>query len=135
MTHNDNAHDNHTTGAELPKFSVNVVPTDRLRREDLATMLNLYRRGEITPLIFGDDNKPEAAIIPFAAFVRLMKYDHAAYAHTETAFQAELSRRIQGSDASDEAGMTIEELAESLGPLGQQWADEHRAAQQEKHDE
>lgn len=28
--------------------------------------------------------------------------------------------------------MTIEELAESLGPLGQQWADDHRAAQQKK---
>ena len=135
MTHNSNAHDNGTPDAALPKFSVNVVPTDQLTYEDLGTMLNLYRRGEITPLIFGDGNKPEAAIIPFAAFVRLMKYDHAAYAHTEAAFQAELSRRIQESDASDEAGMTIEELAESLGPLGQQWADEYRAAQQEKRDE
>ncbi|MGW0881382.1 hypothetical protein [Streptomyces sp. NPDC002671] len=135
MTHNDNAHDNHTPGAELPKFSVNVVPTDQLRCEDLGTMLNLYRRGEITPLIFGDDNKPEVAIIPFAAFVRLLKYDHAARVHAEAAFQAELSRRIQESDASDEASMTIEELAESLGPLGQQWADGHRAAQQEKRDE
>ncbi|MDQ1031403.1 hypothetical protein QF035_008985 [Streptomyces umbrinus] len=135
MTHNSNAHDNHTPDAELPKFSVNVVPTDRLRREDLRTTLNLYRRGEITPLIFGDDNKPEAAIIPFAAFVRLMKYDHAAHVHAEAPFQAELSRRIQQSDASGEAGMTIEELAESLGELGQQWADEHRAAQQEKRDE
>ncbi|WP_030559199.1 hypothetical protein [Streptomyces aureocirculatus] len=135
MTHNSNAHDNGTLGAELPKFSVNVVPTDRLRREDLGTMLNRYRHGEITPLIFGDDNKPEAAIIPFAAFVRLMKYDHAAHVHAEAPFQAELSRRIQEPDASGEAGMTIEELAESLGPLGQQWADEHRAAQQEKRDE
>ena len=79
MTRNSNAHGNGTPGAELPKFSVNVVPTDQLRREDLGTMLNLYRRGEITPLIFGDGNKPEAAIIPFAAFVRLMKYDHAAH--------------------------------------------------------
>ncbi|MFD4475850.1 hypothetical protein ACFWPU_07010 [Streptomyces sp. NPDC058471] len=135
MTHNGNAHDNGTPDAELPKFSVNVVPTDRLRREDLGAMLNLYRRGEITPLIFGDDNKPEAAIIPFAAFVRLMKYDHAAHVHAEAPFQAELSRRIQESDSSVEAGMTIEELAESLGPLGQQWADEHRAAQQEKRHE
>lgn len=135
MTHNSNAHDNGTPDAELPKFSVNVVPTDRLRREDLGVMLNLYRRGKITPLIFGDDNKPEAAIVPFAAFVRLMKYDHAAHVYAEAPFQAELSRRIRESDASGEAGMTIEELAESLGELGQQWADEHRAAQQEKRDE
>lgn len=132
MTRNDNAHDNSTSGAELPKFSVNVVPTGQLGHEELATILNLYRRGQITPLIFGDGNKPEAAIIPFAAFVRLMKYDHAAHVHAEADFQAELSRRIQESDASGEAGMTIEELAESLGPLGQQWADGHRAAQQKK---
>lgn len=114
MTHNSNAHDNHTPDAELPKFSVNVVPTDQLRREDLRTMLNLYRRGEIIPLIFGDDNKPEAAVIPFAAFVRLMKHDHAAHAE-ENAFQAELSRRIQASDASGDPGMTLEELGDELG--------------------
>lgn len=135
MTHNGNDHDNIAPEAALPKFSVNVVPTDQLRRENFAAMLNLYRRGEVTPLIFGDDNKPEAAIIPFAVFVRLMKDDHAAHVHAEAAFQAELSRRIQESDASGEASMTIEELAESLGPLGQQWADEHRAAEQEKRDE
>ncbi|MFE6939669.1 hypothetical protein [Streptomyces chartreusis] len=135
MTHNSNARDNGTPDTALPKFSVNVVPTDQLRCEDLATMLKLYRRGEITPLIFGDDSKPEAAIIPFAAFVRLMKHDHAAHVHAETAFQAEVSRRIQESGASGEASMTIDELAESLGPLGQQWADVQRAAQQEKRDE
>ncbi|MFF8914197.1 hypothetical protein ACF08M_12935 [Streptomyces sp. NPDC015032] len=115
MTHNDNTHDNRTPDAELPKFSVNVVPTGQLRREDLGTMLKRYRRGEITPLIFGDDNKPEAAVIPFAAFVRLMKYDHAAHAQQETAFQAELSRRVQESDASGEPGMTLEELGAELG--------------------
>lgn len=114
MTHNSNAHDNSTPDAELPKFSVNVVPTDQLRREDLRTMLNLYRRGEITPLIFGDDNKPEAAVIPFAGFVRLMKHDHAAHAEENT-FQAELSRRIQASDASGDPGMTLEELGDELG--------------------
>ncbi|MEV7953007.1 hypothetical protein [Streptomyces sp. NPDC088141] len=115
MNHGNNAHDNHTPDAELPKFSVNVVPTNQLKCEDLRTMLNLYRRGEITPLIFGDDNKPEAAVIPFAAFVRLMKYDHAAHAHEENAFQAELSRRIQASDASGDPGMTLEELGDELG--------------------
>ncbi|MFD7668089.1 hypothetical protein [Streptomyces sp. NPDC059788] len=115
MTHNDNVHDNSTPGAELPKFPVNVVPADQLRREDLGKMLKRYRRGEITPLIFGDDNKPEAAIIPFAALVRLMKYDHAAHVRQEAAFQAELSRRVQESDASGEPGMTLEELGEELG--------------------
>ncbi|MEW1548351.1 hypothetical protein [Streptomyces tsukubensis] len=135
MTHDNNAHDNGTPDANLPKFSVNVVPTDRIRYEDLATVLNLYRRGQNTPLIFGDDNQPEAAIVPFAAFVRLMKFDHAAHVRTEGAFQAELSHRIQESEASGEVDTTVEELAESLGPLGQQWAAERRAAQREKRDE
>ncbi|MFE7115010.1 hypothetical protein ACFU99_06240 [Streptomyces sp. NPDC057654] len=135
MTHNSNAHENGTPGAALPKFPVNVVPTDQIRHEHLATVLNLYRRGETTPLIFGDDNDPEAAIIPFAAFMRLMKYDHVTHVHAETAFQADLSRRARESDASSDTSMTVEELAESLGELGQQWADEYRAAQQEKRDE
>ncbi|MFJ9900591.1 hypothetical protein ACIQPR_45420 [Streptomyces sp. NPDC091280] len=105
-------HDNHAPDTELPKFSVNVVPTNQLKCEDLRTMLNLYRRGQITPLIFGDDNKPEAAVIPFAALVRLMKYDHA---HEENAFRTELSRRIQASDASSDPGMTLEDLGDELG--------------------
>ncbi|MEU9167863.1 hypothetical protein AB0D34_08715 [Streptomyces sp. NPDC048420] len=115
MTHNSNAHDNHTPDTELPKFSVNVVPANQLKYEDLRTLLILYRRGEIAPLIFGDNNKPEAAVIPFAALVRLMKYDHAAEVHEKHAFQAELSRRIQASDASGDPGMTLEELGDELG--------------------
>lgn len=125
MTHNDSAPD-----AGLPKFSANVAPTNQVTHKHLSALLSRYRRGEVAPLVFGDNNKPEAAIIPFTAFVRLMKYDHA----NETAFQAELSRRIQESDTTGPS-MTVEELAESLGPLGQQWADEHRAAQQDKRDE
>ncbi|MFJ1954481.1 hypothetical protein ACIOGT_25005 [Streptomyces microflavus] len=135
MTHNSNAHDNSTPDSELPKLSVNVVPADQIGREHLDTVLNLYRRGETKPLIFGSDNKPEAAIIPFAAFVRLVKCDHAAGVRAEAAFQDKLSRRLQEPGTSGEPGVTIEELAESLGPLGQQWADEHRAAQREKRDE
>ncbi|MEU7156116.1 hypothetical protein AB0A98_06680 [Streptomyces chrestomyceticus] len=115
MTHIDNARNNGTPGAEPPKFSVNIIPTDQLRREDLGAMLKRYRRGEITPLIFGDDNRPEAAIIPFAAFVRLVKYDHAAHVRQEAASQAELSRRVQESDAVGEPGLTLEELGDELG--------------------
>ncbi|MGW6600508.1 hypothetical protein [Streptomyces sp. NPDC055036] len=129
MTRNDNAPD---TG--LPKFPVNVAATNQITPTHLSALLSRYRRGEIEPLIFGDGNKPEAAIIPFAALVRLMTYDQANHVHREAAFQAELSRRAQESDPSAPS-MTVEELADSLGPLGRQWADEHRAAQQEKPDE
>ncbi|MFI9629306.1 hypothetical protein [Streptomyces sp. NPDC052042] len=121
----------------LPTFSVNVTETGRIRNQELSALLQRFRRGEAEPLIFGDDNKPEAAIVPFAALVRLMKYDHAAYVRDENAFQAELSRRVAESDArrgrGEEAGQAIEsdddfyDWAESLGPVGKAWADAHRA--------
>ncbi|MFD9867502.1 hypothetical protein ACFXI8_23755 [Streptomyces niveus] len=115
MTHNENTHRNGDPDAELPKFSVNVVPTDQITREDLRALLSRYRRGQIKPLVFGDGGKPEAAIIPFAALVRLLKHAHADTNRKENAFRGELQRRIQESDASDEPGMTLEELGDELG--------------------
>ncbi|WP_327357864.1 hypothetical protein [Streptomyces sp. NBC_01304] len=115
MTNNDNSHRNGAPDAELPKFSVNVVPTDQITHEDLGALLSLFRRGQIEPLFFGDNSKPEAAIVPFAAFVRLLKHDHAGTIREESAFQGELRRRIQESDASGEPGMTLDELGDELG--------------------
>ncbi|WP_405824606.1 hypothetical protein OG705_30180 [Streptomyces sp. NBC_00838] len=115
MNHDDNTHRNDAPDAELPKFSVNVVPTDQITREDLRVLLSRYRRGRIEPMVFGDGGKPEAAIIPFAAFVRLLKHDHADTNREESAFRGELQRRIQESDASDEPGVTLEEVGDELG--------------------
>jgi hypothetical protein len=106
MTDNNNAQ-----SADLPKFTVNVVPTDQIRSRDLRTLLEHFRRGETEPLIFGDGNTAEAAVIPFAAFVRLLKHDHADTARDES----ELRRRIRESDASGEPGMTLEEAGDELG--------------------
>ncbi|MGI8306963.1 hypothetical protein [Saccharopolyspora hattusasensis] len=131
--------DNHETplNVDLPKFSVNVVPTNQIKRDDLETLLVLFRRGAVEPLVFGDDNKPEAAIIPFAAFVRLMRHDHATHVRDEAAFRGELSRRVRESDAArergEEPGLTIESdedfygWAETLGDVGKAWADQRRA--------
>ncbi|QXV57390.1 hypothetical protein CVV72_10450 [Amycolatopsis sp. TNS106] len=106
-------------GGSLPRFTVNVVPTSRISGEYLGGLLQRYRSGEIKPLIFGDDNVPEAAVIPFEAFVRLMRSDHAAYVGKETEFQGEVTRRVQESDlvrdtAASANGMTLEQLAEGL---------------------
>lgn len=98
-------------GSELPKFAVNVVPAKALNADRLGALLERYRRGENEPLVFGDDNNPEAAIIPFPALVRLFRHDHRAVVRDE----AELARRVQEADASDDPGMTIDELGEELG--------------------
>jgi hypothetical protein len=121
MTHDDNAPD-----TALPKFPVNVAPTSKITSGHLSSLLRRFRSGDVEPLVFGDDNTPEAVVIPFAAFVRLMKSDHAAHIHEEAAFQGDLSRRIQDSGDASGAAMTVGEFAGSLGPLGSEWTEEHR---------
>ena len=115
-----------TPNIDLPSFAVNVVPTDKITAGHLATLLDRYRNGSAEPLIFGDNNKPEAAVIPFAAFVRLLKYDHASHVRAEDTFQAELAERIEALDAVQPA-TSVDELARSLGALGQQWANEQQS--------
>lgn len=88
---------NQTPNTELPQFSVNVVPTRQVSAKHLSALLQRFRSGENEPLIFGDGHTPEAAIIPFSAFVHLLRTDHAEQLK-EDAFQAELFRRIQHSD-------------------------------------
>src|SRR5438876_431750 len=131
--------DRSTPGTDLPKFTVNVVPTSQSRNADLGSLLELYRRGGNEPLIFGDDNRPEAAVIPFSAFVRLMKHDHADHVREETTFQEELSRRVQDAGARGAAGeaggeVTVEQLAEDLGWLGREWIEQRRAVRPERAD-
>jgi hypothetical protein len=95
----------------LPRFSVNVAPTSRITPTDLGALLERFRHGDSEPLVFGDGNVPEAAVIPFSAFVDLLKRVHA----DETAFQTELSRRIRDADHSDDPGLTLEELGDEVG--------------------
>src|SRR5699024_12661168 len=86
---------NEKPDTQLPTFSVNVSPTSKITSAHLRTLLEQFRQGSIEPLILGEDNQPEAAIIPFSAFVRLMRHDHASHVEAEHAFQGELSRRIR----------------------------------------
>ena len=132
---------NEKPDTQLPTFSVNVAPTSKITSAHLRTLLEQFRQGSIEPLILGDDNQPEAAIIPFSAFVRLMRHDHASHVEAEHAFQGELSRRIQDSDAArargEEPTAQVESdedllaFAESLGEVGRAWADERRAHDRE----
>lgn len=109
---------NDTPNSDLPQFSVNVAPTEKVTASTLATLLDQFRAGSIEPLIIGDDNVPEAAVIPFSAFVRLMRHDHAAHVAAENDFQAELSQRVQGSDTQRRdgrsGGLSLEQLADEL---------------------
>lgn len=102
---------NDFSAADLPKFSVNVAPTQRITAADLSALLERFRAGDAEPLIFGDGNVPEAAVIPFADLVGMLRRDRAE----DHAFQSELARRVQEADASDEPGITLEELGDELG--------------------
>lgn len=102
---------NNFSAADLPKFSVNVASTQRITAADLSALLERFRAGDAEPLVFGDGNVPEAAVIPFADLVGLLKRDRAE----DHAFQSELARRIQEANASDEPGLTLEELGDELG--------------------
>lgn len=109
-------HDNDFS-ADLPKFAVNVVPTHLITSAHLASLLERYRAGDAEPLVFGDDNKPEAAVIPFSDLVGMLKRDRAE----DHAFQTELAQRTKASDDSGDPGMALEELDDELGePLCRQ---------------
>jgi PHD/YefM family antitoxin component YafN of YafNO toxin-antitoxin module len=59
----------------------------------LTSALSLFRTGETEPLIIGDDNHPEAALIPYEQFQRLVEYDTQARLED----QQELLQRRQES--------------------------------------
>jgi hypothetical protein len=46
-----------------------VHPTAEASKH-LANLLNLFRTGEVDPLIFGDAGQPEGVVIPFEAAAR-----------------------------------------------------------------
>lgn len=136
---------NNDSSTGLPTFEVNVSPTHKITADHLNALLTRFRRGQIEPLIFGDRHRPEAAIIPFSAFMQLIRQDHKAVQADEQAFQDELSRRIETLDRArshgEEAGLRIdsdEDLyrwAEGLGETGRSWAEAQRAADRGPSDE
>ena len=111
MTEN-NSPDRQPSNDETPEFGVNVMPTVRITSAHLQTLLSHFRNGNDEPLVFGDQDIPEAVVIPFDAFRRLVKYDTEASDKDEQEFQEELTRRIA---SPDEESISLDELAERLG--------------------
>lgn len=99
------------SAADLPKFSVNVVSTRQIAAADLAALLERFRAGDAEPLIFGDGGVPEAAVIPFADLVGILRRGRAE----DHADRSELSRRIREADDSDDPGLTLDELGDEIG--------------------
>lgn len=121
----------HSSGCQV--LGADVAGGDDVHGEGREALLEKFRNGKTDPLVFGDDDEPEAVVIPFAAFLRLMRRDHADHVRAEDAFQAELSRRVEASDTArsrgEEPGVLLETdedlfaWAESLGETGKDWAD------------
>lgn len=92
------------------RISVNVIPVKKAAIH-LETILERFRHGELEPIIFGEGDKPEAAIISFEDFVDFCRLAAAK----EDAAQQVLSDRIREVDASDDEGTSLEDLAAELG--------------------
>lgn len=91
------------------KVTVTVTSADDIRPVHLKELLATFREGQIEPLILGENGTPEAAVIPFAAFMRLMKYD------TQAAQRDEHQLAERRSSADTERGIELQDLADELG--------------------
>lgn len=98
------------------KIPVNVLNIEATRAH-LHKMLTLFRSGGHEPLVFGENNRPEAVVIPFEDYLRLARYDAAH----ENSFQAVISQRTSSFDDSAAQFDSVEDLAASLGPTGRKW--------------
>ncbi|MET0887157.1 MAG: hypothetical protein ABWX92_11970 [Mycetocola sp.] len=89
----------------------NVISTPDAKKH-LTTILGLFRAGKTEPLIFGDNGQPEAAIIPYEQFQRLVKYD--TEAHQED--QRELLQRKQDSTDNPDGIIEFDDFVTTLDP-------------------
>lgn len=89
----------------------NVISIPDAKRH-LETILKLFRAGNPEPMIFGAEGKPEAVVIPYEQFLRLVDYDTRATRDD----QEELLRRKQELDANPEAGLDFDEFVDTLSP-------------------
>lgn len=103
----------------------------------LEKVVSHFRSGTVEPVVIGD-NAPEAVIIPFAEFMRLVEHDTRAH-HAEESFQHELSQRVHTSplvsgDQEQTGFDSVEDFAASLGGAAQKWAQDQAASSQEDTD-
>lgn len=101
-----------------PHLQVNVIATGEAAKH-LRTILARFRDGSTEPLVFGDGNKPEAAVISFADYMRFRALEQDAH-DSEQTFQAELQRRSASTERLEID--SVEDFADSLGDAGRTWA-------------
>lgn len=89
------------------------IPSDQVSPISLSTLLADFRQGSTTPLFLGDGDVPEAAIIPFSSFARLILYDCEEADREEREFQEEVARRDRASDDTGALDMTLEDYVDS----------------------
>lgn len=95
-------HDTSRTDSNRPD---NVLTPAQLA-ENVPGLLGLFRDGETRPVHFGERGQPEATIIPYAQFLRLVKYDTRAAA----ADRRMIEDRIADLDAGDYVDVTDDAL-------------------------
>lgn len=98
--------------------TMNVIPS-REARQHLGTMLKRFRAGQWEPMYFGAHRKPEAVILPFDEYERLLDVQDAYAQQREDELADEVRRRLASDTASVE--MSLEELAGQLGTVGAEW--------------
>lgn len=101
MTDTNNAQSN-AGGADSSDDILSIAQT----REYLPEILALITDGEVKPVYIGEGDEPTAVLIPFAQFMRLVKYDTDA----AEADRALLRDRIADLDNGDYVDVTDEQL-------------------------
>lgn len=81
-------------------------------KKHLSSILRLFRAGETEPLIFGDNGNPEAAIIPYEQFQRLVDYDTEARQED----QQGLAQRKQDSIEKPDELIDFDDFTKTLDP-------------------
>lgn len=106
--------------------SFTFIPMDQAPTLLLQT-ISRFADGQTEPMVIGAAGQPVAALIPIADLLRLRDYDNRAL-DSEDLFYAELRHRVHDSDVSA-IETDLDAFARSLGPLGQQWADQNSGAE------
>src|SRR5580765_5192842 len=101
----------------------NVIPS-REARQHLGTMLDRFRKGQTEPMIFGAHRRPEAVVLSFEEYMRLL--DVVEEHRREEEFAQEVRARVARLDAEPDraVSMSLEELVRELGPAAEAMLEE-----------
>lgn len=103
----------------LPKFEVNVIDPAKVNAPELSAMIASFEAGSDEPLVLGAGNTPQAALIPFRDFVRLLRHDHRArvlaHDYDEQSFVAEIAARVRASEHGQHEEIDLQQLGDQLG--------------------